>query len=195
MKVLLLAPKDSPTYLNALYAALRVQVGTCDLYALDAKQSANLEDFFRHFGACPLVIVKRYRFDAVFSEYALCFRLSDIVKEGCKTHDEIVFRRAVARIKEVIEHVEVVKAPYIGLETAAPFAEFGDKEGEYARFFEHFQRDRGFVGSQHFNEFVAKALDRNFLDDGERFERVLRADNLRKNVDKILRRSGAFAIV
>ena len=127
------------------------------------------EDFFRHFGAYPLVVVKRYRFDAVFSEYALGFRLSDIVEEGCKAHDEIVFRCAVAGVKEVIEHVEVVKAPRVGLETAASFEEFGDKEGEYARFFEHFQRDRGFVGSQHFDEFIAKAFDRNFLDDGERF--------------------------
>ena len=43
MKVLLIAPKDSPTYLNSLYASLRVQVGTCDLYALNDKQSAALQ--------------------------------------------------------------------------------------------------------------------------------------------------------
>ena len=41
MKVLLIAPKDSPTYLNSLYASLRVQVGTCDLYALDDKQTTS----------------------------------------------------------------------------------------------------------------------------------------------------------
>ena len=49
MKVLLIAPKDSPTYLNSLYASLRVQVGTCDLYALDDKQSADISAFFNHF--------------------------------------------------------------------------------------------------------------------------------------------------
>ena len=49
MKVLLIAPKDSPTYLNSLYAALRLQVGTCDLYELDDKQSADIGAFFNHF--------------------------------------------------------------------------------------------------------------------------------------------------
>ena len=70
MKVLLLAPKDSPTYLNALYAALRVQVGTCDLYALDAKQSANLDDFFRHFVRLPHYdrIVLMYDGDYIYQQ-------------------------------------------------------------------------------------------------------------------------------
>ena len=70
MKVLLLAPKDSPTYLNALYAALRVQVGTCDLYALDGKQSANLEDFFRHFVRLPHYdrIVLMYDGDFIYQQ-------------------------------------------------------------------------------------------------------------------------------
>lgn len=49
MKVLLLTPKSSPSYLRALYSALRIQVGTCDIYALDERQSSNLEDFFRRF--------------------------------------------------------------------------------------------------------------------------------------------------
>ena len=70
MKVLLLAPKDSPTYLNALYAALRVQVGTCDLYALDGKQSANLDDFFRHFVRLPHYdrIVLMYDGDFIYQQ-------------------------------------------------------------------------------------------------------------------------------
>ena len=70
MKVLLLAPKDSPTYLNTLYASLRVQVGTCDLYALDAKQSANLEDFFRHFVRLPHYdrIVLMYDGDFIYQQ-------------------------------------------------------------------------------------------------------------------------------
>ena len=127
------------------------------------------EDFFCHFGAEPFVAVKRNRFRTVFYGDALCARLSDIVEEGCEAHGEIVFGRAVARVKEVIEYVEVVKAAGVGLQAAPSFEEFGNKQGEYARFFEHFQCDRRFVGFEHFNEFVAKAFDRNLLYDGERF--------------------------
>ncbi|MFC2752791.1 MAG: glycosyltransferase family 1 protein [Cardiobacterium sp.] len=62
MKVLLIAPKDSPTYLQSLYVALRVQVGTCDLYALNDKQSAALQEFFNHF-------VKLQHYDRIVLAY------------------------------------------------------------------------------------------------------------------------------
>ena len=62
MKVLLIAPKDSPTYLQSLYVALRVQVGTCDLYALNDKQSAALPEFFSHF-------VKLQHYDRIVLAY------------------------------------------------------------------------------------------------------------------------------
>ncbi|MDO4642937.1 MAG: glycosyltransferase family 1 protein [Cardiobacteriaceae bacterium] len=70
MKVLLLAPKNAPTYLNALYAAIRLQVGTCDLYSLDEKQSVNLEDFFRHFVRFPHYdrIVLMYDGDFIYQQ-------------------------------------------------------------------------------------------------------------------------------
>lgn len=47
MKVLFLSPQNPPSYTDALYLALRTQVGTCDFYALDEQQSSNLEEFFR----------------------------------------------------------------------------------------------------------------------------------------------------
>lgn len=49
MKVLLLTPKNPPNYTDALYLALRAQVGTCDYFPLDERQSNNLEDFFRRY--------------------------------------------------------------------------------------------------------------------------------------------------
>ena len=49
MKVLLLSPKEAPSYTEALYVALRSQVGTCDYFPLEPRQSSNLPEFFhRH---------------------------------------------------------------------------------------------------------------------------------------------------
>lgn len=49
MKVLVLMPDKAKHFSNALYASLRVRVGTCDVYHLNEEQFDRVEDFFRSF--------------------------------------------------------------------------------------------------------------------------------------------------
>ena len=49
MKVLVLMPDKAKRFSNALYASLRVRVGTCDVYHLKEGQFDQVEEFFRNF--------------------------------------------------------------------------------------------------------------------------------------------------
>ncbi|MDO4776023.1 MAG: hypothetical protein Q4A06_01085 [Cardiobacteriaceae bacterium] len=73
MKVLILMPETSRRFSSALYASLRMRVGTCDVYRLDEEQWESIEDFFRRFvpkdqydrivlSASPEYLLKKRRF-------------------------------------------------------------------------------------------------------------------------------------
>ncbi|MDO5091349.1 MAG: hypothetical protein Q4D61_07350 [Cardiobacteriaceae bacterium] len=73
MKVLILMPDTSKRFSSALYASLRMRVGTCDVYRLNSEQWEKIEDFFRRFvpkdqydrivmAAPPEYLLKRHRF-------------------------------------------------------------------------------------------------------------------------------------
>lgn len=73
MKVLILMPETSKRFSSALYASLRMRVGTCDVYRLNGEQWERIEEFFRSFvrkeqydriviSAAPEYLLKKRRF-------------------------------------------------------------------------------------------------------------------------------------
>lgn len=73
MKVLILMPETSKRFSSALYASLRMRVGTCDVYRLNGEQWERIEEFFRRFvrkeqydriviSAAPEYLLKKRKF-------------------------------------------------------------------------------------------------------------------------------------